>query len=226
VRQAVPNANVGLSRLAELTLNVTVDKALQTSSWTKDLTEPQKKYAAIDAAASLEVFEVLEKMPDLSLRLTVDEAVPGTKVDLIPFNGSIPGMAARAATGIIIGNDVYSCPEGVLYKNKQRMRVGKCTYVVQLHAIYAPGLILPGFSKNSTAASLGDLGKVEVIVPIGMLKNHVHDPDQMEAAQEDGITMPATESMVRRSDRGRVRRIHDPMEGYESSENDSRGRSK
>ena len=73
-RGVVNNANVKLSLLSELTLGKAMDKSQQTSTWTKELSDDQKQYAAIDAAASFEVYERLEKMKDLSRRLSEEDA--------------------------------------------------------------------------------------------------------------------------------------------------------
>ena len=64
-RDVVQDARtVSLELLAARLLGLKVDKTLQTSDWTVP-TPDQIKYAAIDAAISLEEFEVLKAMPDL-----------------------------------------------------------------------------------------------------------------------------------------------------------------
>eukprot|EP00956_Cyclotella_meneghiniana_P017776 scaffold29226_cov58-Cyclotella_meneghiniana.AAC.5 len=128
VRGVVKSATVSLDELSGHTLERAIDKSLQTSNWSKDLSEDQKKYAAIDAAASLEVYEVLAQMKDLSCRLREDDAKIGTAVDTVPLNGSPISMSTRSATGTIVGLSEYTCPVGYSYNNKRRVRVGKRAY--------------------------------------------------------------------------------------------------
>ncbi|KAL7477308.1 hypothetical protein ACHAW6_003117 [Cyclotella cf. meneghiniana] len=150
LRDVVTNKTVSLEKLSKLTLNAAIDKTLQTSSW---------GYVAIDAAASLEIFGMIQKMPDLSQRLSKADAKFGTKVDLIPLHGSITCMATHAATGIISEKERYECHEEFLYKHKKSVKIGKCTYVVLIKEIYAPTLIVPryGVRDGKSAVKLGDL---------------------------------------------------------------------
>ena len=57
-------------------LKVLLDKSLQCSDWSGDLSESQIDYAAVDAAVPLEAGEELDKMPDLTRRLTPAELPP------------------------------------------------------------------------------------------------------------------------------------------------------
>ncbi|KAL7491648.1 hypothetical protein ACHAWT_002097 [Skeletonema menzelii] len=232
VRDVVQSGIVGLDTLARLTLNLIVDKTCQVSTWTRELETDQEKYAAIDAAVSLEIFEVLVKMPDLTCKLTVEEATDGKKVDLIPKNGSVACMATRAATGTIVQRNEYNCPEGYWFKTRQGRRksvaVGKGSFIVKIDTIEAPGLVLPNYIKPSEPSAkevtLGDVGAKEILVPLAMLKEHVAC-DNVRATPIHqpitGRTQPATEPTPRKSDRGRVPRKRDPVDGYESDESDS-----
>ncbi|KAL7489607.1 LOW QUALITY PROTEIN: hypothetical protein ACHAW6_015277 [Cyclotella cf. meneghiniana] len=150
LRDDVTNGTVSLEKLAELTLNVLIDEILQTSTW--GTVRSSSNYAAIDATASLKIYEVLQKMPDLSQRWSKDDAKFGTKVDLIPLHWSITCMATRAATGIILEKERYECHE---------VNIGKHTYVVLIKEIYAPALIVAGCGvrDGKSALTLGDLGK-------------------------------------------------------------------
>ncbi len=67
-----PGCHDGLRLLSERLLGVQIDKSLQTSDW-DDLTDEKINYAAIDAAVSLQLTEILEEMPNLSHRLTLDK---------------------------------------------------------------------------------------------------------------------------------------------------------
>ncbi|KAL7504944.1 hypothetical protein ACHAXN_002489 [Cyclotella atomus] len=126
-------------QLCELTLGKTMDKSLQTSTWTKNLSDDQKKYTAADVAVSLQVHESLSKLTNLSCRLTKKEANAGLVVDVVPSNGNQMSMASRSATGTIVGSSSYVCPVG--YKNK----------------------------NSKAPVTLADLGTIDILVPLDML---------------------------------------------------------
>jgi hypothetical protein len=222
VRNVVPSATASLRQLCELTLGKTMDKSLQTSTWTKDLSDDQKKYAAVDAAVSLQVYESLSKLTDLSCRLTEKEANAGVVVDVVPSNGSPMSMASRSATGTIVGSSSYVCPVGYKIKGQRSVRVGKRMYVVRINKIHAPGLIVPRYQyKNSKAPiTLADLGTIDILLPLDMLANHADSSRflniEIEAAPRN-VTAPAPESTLnssRRSQRGRIPKVHNAIDGY------------
>ena len=74
------------------------------SKWSAPrLSEAQQEYAALDAILSLDVYVALEKLPDLAAKLTAEQAVAGTKADVVPVRGSVgvlapsPSAAPRAS---------------------------------------------------------------------------------------------------------------------------------
>lgn len=231
-RGVVRNANTSLRHLVEITLDVTIDKTLQTSTWTKELTEDQKKYIAIDAAASLQVYEELTKMKDLSRRLNELDAVAGTAVDIVPSNGSSMAMATRSATGTIVGTREYICPVGFTYNGKRSIKIGKRAYVVKIRKIYAPNLVIPRFryKKNKASVTLSDLGEIEIVVSLDMLMDHddcasfcIDESRQTETADQNPVTSAATvdeSSPNRSSSRGRVPRVYHAVDGHESEGDD------
>ena len=119
-RDVIQDAKHGsMVLLGELVLGIKVDKSQQVSDWSGQLSEAQKRYAAEDAAISLELYEKLKAMPDLTLRLKVDELVPGKKVDLVPQKGSsvpVASLNTRAATATLIGTQPCPCPPGIVPK--------------------------------------------------------------------------------------------------------------
>ncbi|KAL7525102.1 hypothetical protein ACHAXR_003597, partial [Thalassiosira sp. AJA248-18] len=134
-RDVVQNAAAAsLELIAERTLSVKTDKSLQKSNWSGNLTDKQIEYAAIDAAVSLEGYEELEKMPDLSRRLKLEDIFP---------------------------EDTYK------------------------------------------EATLSDVGKQRLVVPISMLREHVKS-DRIRTTPANktgcssGLSKPATESIPRK----------------------------
>ena len=72
-------------------------------SWSDDtLNDDQLAYAALDVIKPIEVFEKLLEYPDLELKLSAAEAVPGLEADLGPASGSGAVMATRAAKVTIL----------------------------------------------------------------------------------------------------------------------------
>lgn len=213
-RDVIQDAKHGsMVLLGELVLGIKVDKSQQVSDWSGQLSEAQKRYAAEDAAISLELYEKLKAMPDLTLRLKVDELVPGKKVDLVPQKGSsvpVASLNTRAATATLIGTQPCPCPPGIVPKRgtlrpNEMTSIKPCanSYVVQIDTIHAPGLIIPGYKMESSndVVSVGDIGKQQIVVPIGMLRNHVDSIDirptpARAASQEDARPRPSPPAVL------------------------------
>jgi hypothetical protein len=179
-RDVVQDAGSSLELIAMHVLNIKLDKTLRCSNWSGKLTDDQIKYAAIDAAVSLEVGEKLLEMPDLSRRLTQEAAIPGVKVDMIPRHGSIACMATRAATAIIIDSVTCTCPPGMVYGKKKQIevRAGKGCYVVVVNKVFSPALIIPNYKSEGglpvMIAAFPD--NHPFMLPICMMKEHVDSP--------------------------------------------------
>ena len=98
-RDVVQSGNVSLHDLCKVVLGETIEKSenVRFSEWdSKQLTQDQIKYAALDAIVSLCIFTEMVKKPDLAERLKKEEAVPGLRVDLVPRLGSVACMARQA----------------------------------------------------------------------------------------------------------------------------------
>ena len=107
-RDVVKNGTAGLEKLVELTLKLRMSKApaVRLSAWSRlPLTEAQKEYAALDAILSLQVYDELVKLPDLTAKLPASQAVVGTQADLVPSRGSVGVLATRAGVVTISAVD-------------------------------------------------------------------------------------------------------------------------
>ena len=101
-RGVVATGTAGLDKLAVITLNKALkkDPAVRLSEWSATaLTPIQEEYAALDAIASLEVYDALESLPDLSARLSAVDAILDCAIDVVPSHGSVTVMAVRVAPG-------------------------------------------------------------------------------------------------------------------------------
>jgi hypothetical protein len=200
--------------LGERVLGIKVNKSQQISDWSGKLSDEQINYAAEDAAISLELFEKLEGMPDLTRRLSVEELSPGKKVDLVPQQGPhvlAAPLNTRAATATVIGTQPCHCPAGIVPKNGTGARVkpGANSYVVKVDNIYAPAFIIPGYKKKDTneCVSLGDVGSEQkIVVPVAMLREHIVSdairptpaPTESQNAESAGPSPTASESSPKR----------------------------
>jgi hypothetical protein len=190
--------------LAKLLLNVYVDKEQQISDWSGELSKDQIKYAADDAAISLELYEKLDEMPDLTRRLTKEELVPSMKVDIVPRHGrnvATASLSTRAASAEVIGTRSCACPSGIVPKVGSGNMVKPCpnSCVVKVTATYSPAFIIPGYKMkdNNEAATIGDIGlNQEIVVPIDMLRNHFESraTPTPTVDNESRPTPPASES--------------------------------
>ena len=75
------------------------------------------RYAAEDAISHLLCYLELQKKPDLTRRLAQCDATPGTKVDIVPRNGSIACMATQGASGVIEEAAKVHLPDGIKPKS-------------------------------------------------------------------------------------------------------------
>jgi hypothetical protein len=180
-RDVVQDGGVSLQRIAECTLSYSLNKTLQCSDWSGQLTEDQIQYAAIDAAVSLEVGEKLLTMPDLTRRLLPEELTPNRKVDVIPRHGSASCMATRAATATIHDSVQCLCPPRMIcvYRKKEHktVKAGKGSCVLVLNNIYSPALIIPNYkwdNEKTGVVTLADFSVgQQILLPLSMIKAHV-----------------------------------------------------
>ena len=94
-----------------------MDKSLQKGTdWTK-WTNNKEKYCAADASISLEAYEELTKLPNLSRRCTIEDIAPGKRFDMAPMvsgsMGAVP-MANRAASVTVLDMLPLDCPKGAV----------------------------------------------------------------------------------------------------------------
>jgi hypothetical protein len=182
-RDIVQNANTSMANLVLIVLGEILDKSeeIRCSNWAKThLTKEQQEYAALDVIKPLELYDEIIKLPDLSLRLDPESAVPGLAIDIVPGHTPRTGVAelsTRGAMGKILPQQLvlsYS-PE----ISPSRVRSNDETRLVEVSHVLAPSLCVPGYTCNggsgNRAATLSDFGPppFRVALPLTMLKVHV-----------------------------------------------------
>ena len=202
-RDVVQNGTVGMKVLVKAILGYDMKKSDEDrfSDWNtrQKLSPAQEEYAIIDVSAPLDCYEKLQEMPDLTLRLRVEDATVGKRVDIVPRNGSVACMATRAATGCIIdANVVCQSPEGIV---QQAVRAGSGMATVQIEQVYSPGLKIPHYKKTglrSHPITLADFGVGKsIVLPVQMLKDHVSSDSVREYPIANnasvGLTLPSVD---------------------------------
>ncbi|CAJ1958312.1 unnamed protein product [Cylindrotheca closterium] len=181
-RDVVQSGTVRLDALVQICLGETMQKQASvrvSSKWEQpSLSQDQKKYAALDGIKSLEVYLYLRQKPDLSVRLSVEEARAGLCIDVAPLRGGALSMVAtRCATGTLTEQtyDEWEVPSDMRLDtgqiNKRRYRV------VNVCSVVAPHYIVPYVKKKESGGPvcLDDFGAPPffVILPLTMLKQHI-----------------------------------------------------
>lgn len=187
-RGVVTDARVGMQRLGHLLLKQHIDKPNSvriSNQWSQnELPMEFVEYAAIDAIKSLELYEALEDLPDLTARLSKNEVVPGRKVDIFIGTGN-PAVLPAAAVGSIkstIEGTVWIVPERLKAK-KSTMNVTANQVLVTVERAFAKNFKIPGLMTTQGGGNvlLHDVAAIstgetfEVILPIRNLCNHIQD---------------------------------------------------
>ena len=187
-RDVVQDGKVSLEELTSVVLKQCIEKQphLRYSDWNKTILDPdQVKYAALDALASLRIYDAIKTLPDLNIRLTAPEAIEGKRVDVVPRSGSVQCMATRAATGTISASTPCKSPEGV---TPDSVKPGRNHAVVKIDTVYSPSMKVPRYKKDGQAATIDDFKNCDVVMPVQMLKEHVPSdsirPTPVNAGQE------------------------------------------
>ena len=141
-------------------------------------------------------------MPDLTVRLTADDVVPGAAVDIVPSHGSVASMATHTAVGTIESQADWATPDGCTPRS---LKATPLRCLVSVSEVLAPSLIVQGIKRNGKPISLGELGPppFSIMLPLGMLKPHV-DADVRTtepAAAEPAAAEPAATASPVRGDR-------------------------
>jgi hypothetical protein len=185
-RGKVPDAKVGLQTLVMVLLRQSMGKEdnIRSSQWaSKQLTDEQKTYAALDAIKSLEVYNKLQSFPDLTERLASIEAKAGVLTDIVAPHGKVgsDGMGNVGALGLILEGETWDPPRNIKRMKQQK----KPKRVVKISKVFAPNLKIVGFQVQENGvtrqACLKDFATskpFKVELPLTMLKRH--DPDTMK----------------------------------------------
>ena len=199
-RGVVDDGRTGLKKLVLLVLeeDMSKDDTVRSSKWSSaKLTDSQKKYAALDATKSLEIYFQLASMVCFADRLTQAEAKQGIRVDIIAPHGKVgaSGMGVVAGIGTIIEGAAWDPPQELQIRRVNKQKIPVPSRVVKVDRVFAPSLVLPGYKKTvkqpalnsgsansgtstkkkkERAAVLGDFSTTPFTLelPLTMLKRH------------------------------------------------------
>eukprot|EP00966_Prymnesium_polylepis_P228603 5290584-Prymnesium_polylepis.1 len=112
------------------------------------LSNEQKAYAAMDATYSLKVYHKLSEKPDVTVRMSAEQAQPDVLVDLVPRHGSAAVMATRAAAARVVATSgVWQNRLGRRMRRKDDsvIKVTPTTRrLIEVTEVYAPSFLVPG----------------------------------------------------------------------------------
>jgi hypothetical protein len=180
-RDVVQSGTASLEKLIQLTLGEILDKspAVRLSKWSeKDLSNAQKKYAALDVMKSLEVYECLQSFYELTRQLLADTVMTlNQEVHIVPLHGNVASMATCAGFGNISDATICDSPDGIMPK---RVKQNVHSRVIKVTSVLSPSLVVPGYkiAKRKGKVYLGDL-RVPlflIVLSLKMLKQQVDSP--------------------------------------------------
>jgi hypothetical protein len=172
----IKSTGPSLERLVELVLEEKLDKDPNvriSDKWSsKNLSNEQIKYAALDAIKGHEIYLKLVKMPVLTTRLSLNEATVGLVVDIVPSSGT--SMATCAAIAEILPREKWSAPEDICKKSSQNVTDKRC--LVKITCVLARAFVVPNVKrKDGKRMTLGDFGEApfQVMLPLSMVRPHI-----------------------------------------------------
>jgi hypothetical protein len=119
----------------------------------------------------------LLQLPNLTSRLSSDEAMSNLKVNIVPAHGtagSVGDLATTVAIGSILEDQCHISPTGF---TPSQFRVNKRTSrVILVTGVLSPALLLKELKDgNGRKPCLADFGPAlfKMILPLNMLKNHI-----------------------------------------------------
>ena len=193
-RNVITHANCGLANLAQAVLGKHLPKDLRNSPWNNNLDNnfDRLHYAAADAAAALEMYFTLEKMPDYYETLSSAAAVAGCKVDIVPSTGSAMTTAACIATGHIVEGESWECTlpgarPATLSSSTPRAQK-RC--IVEITDLFAPFQFVPKLRVNGEQVVFADLREnpqepFRVMLPLKMLAPHIASRRRFPTSRAD-----------------------------------------
>lgn len=203
-RDVVHSGTASLEKLVQLMLREKMDKSpsVRLSKWSRsELCDAQKQYAALDAMKSLEVYEQLQHLPDLTLRLAAEAAIPNLQVDVVPSHGNVASMATRAAVGMLSDAPFCKSPDGVI---PSQVKPNQNSRVVAITSVVSPSLVVPGLKKGSKtkreSVCLRDFGTppFTIVLPLKMLKHHV-DSTMVRIFSDESTSSAVTNTVPTRT---------------------------
>ena len=167
-----------LEAMSHSILGQSLDKGLQISNWNRFPLSPlQKQYAAKDAKNSLELYEYIDKLPDLTVPPSLSKISAGLEVDIAQYTGRVFNLGCCAATGVIAIDQKWDNQRNINIDGNIANGVKPGWYIVEVRKVYAPSvkvknLKAKGSRKFITLGELGD-GPFTIPIPYSMLRTHI-----------------------------------------------------
>ena len=100
-------------------------------------------------------------------------------------------MATRAAMGVVVDLNNFVSPSGI---SPKAYRQGQNNVAVEIETIHSPLFRIPKYKSISTGqdATLADVGKAVILVPLTMLREHVNSPSIRDTPAPAAV-VPASE---------------------------------
>ncbi|GBO90611.1 hypothetical protein FisN_19Lh006 [Fistulifera solaris] len=191
-RGVVPrNGSYSLVALVEAQLKESMEKDQRMSDWSGPLQPKQLDYAALDAIKSLQVYDSLDKLPDLTRELQRKEILAGTKVTIVASKGSKASIPTPGAEGEILSQkQIWTAPKTFTFV-EGRSKPGGQFVLVRIKKVLAPGLIMDGYRKGRKGVSLGDFVKTfaddDFVMMVNLSQLRSQHQQQSSSSSSDAI---------------------------------------
>mmetsp|Transcript_21282 Transcript_21282/g.32144 ORF Transcript_21282/g.32144 Transcript_21282/m.32144 type:complete len:216 (+) Transcript_21282:492-1139(+) len=111
----------------------------------------QRKYAALNVMVPLEIYDELQKLPNLGAQLTFQELEKGMEVHVFPTTGNLLMMSVAAigkVKSVAVG-ETWIVPESFTPATRTTQRY----VIVTINQVFARGIKVPYMSKQRNGSS-------------------------------------------------------------------------
>lgn len=211
------------------------DSQIEAWGWKANYSLPPhlQKYAAKDALFSLQIYDNLASMIDLTISPRPEDIGPGMLVDLAPYYTANMNIFNCGCTGALarIAEDQTSwrVPENLSIQPNVAKALEQGHYLVELLDVKAPAMKVKGIKIKGTNryATLGEIGEnTMVMIPLEMLRKHhearailaVDSSDQQHVIQRRRMAARSSQYINERADTIEIDQVFN--DDYEVDDNE------